>query len=98
MNVKPLQLRKLIDESRRHWLAQYSLLEQYEAVVYAHPAMKYVPGTQIAMKQDLERLRILLSKNSARARQVTNKLEEVLAVDEAANGWKGEDRFVEMRL
>jgi len=98
MNVTPTQLRKLIDASRKHWLTTYQTMERYEAIVFEHPGMKYVPQTQIDMKKDLERLRADLRKNSDRARKLTLKMEEVLAEDEAANGWKGEDRFVEMCL
>ena len=98
MNVTPSQLRKLIDACRKRWYNIHQTMEVYEAIVFDHPGMKYVPGTQKDMKADLERLRADMRTNSEKARKMSLKMEEVLAADEEANWWKGEDRFVELCL
>jgi hypothetical protein len=95
MQIKPVQLRKLIDETRCQWLRNYSNMEQYEAIIHDH-VVEYTPGFQHKMQQDLVLLREQLRKNNEITRKKTNQLEECLAADEAANGWKGEDRFVEL--
>lgn len=98
MNLTPAQVREVIDRTRKHYYQTYQTMEQYEAIVFEHPGMKYIPGTQRDMKEDLVGLRTKLRQQAVKAREATLKLEEMLAADEAANGWKGEDRFVEFCL
>ena len=89
------QWREFINEVRSHWLRTYQLMEQYEAIVSDHPGIKYLTGTQITFKEDIDTLRLNLRQNNNFARKIILELEEMLAEDEAANGWKGEDRVLE---
>ena len=71
-------------------------METYEAIVSCHPGTFHIPGIQGEMKEDLAKIREKLRHASIKARKMTVKMEQVLAQDEAVNGWKGEERFVEM--
>jgi len=96
--MTPKELRKIIDEEKSHWLRTYQRFEKYEAMLAARPDLKFIPGTNTPVEEDLEYFRDRLRTQSATSRKYAKLLEEALARDEAENGWKGEDRIIDLNV
>lgn len=81
IKMTPAELRQLIEEHRVHWLKTHKLLEVYEAKLQECPDLTHVPGTQIPMDEDLERIRTKLRTNAAKARKALDWMELMLKKD-----------------
>lgn len=90
MKITPKQLREAIDAIRTHQLKTSHHLEYYEAVIGTAPA-SVLPQ----MQQDVNKLRSMFKDANKNVRGYAEKLELFLKEDEAMNGWKGEDRYIE---
>lgn len=89
--IKPAQLRELIDKVRTQNLLNDHILEQAEAIA------DHAPGYfREAMLGDVERVRAYNRVSRQKTRAYLEALEKILKEDEANNGWKGDDRYINL--
>ncbi len=89
--VTPKQVRAAIDAIRTRQLQITHGLEVYEAIIQNAP-----PYLLPKMQADVDALYKHNRDANATTRKYLKMLEDILAEDEAANGWKGEDRYIEI--
>jgi hypothetical protein len=92
MSYTPKQIRDTLDNLRIRQLRLDHTLEQYEAIIEYCNA----PIDKDRWRADFERLRAKSRESREDLRKKLSHLEEILAEDEKVNGWRGEDRIVEV--
>lgn len=85
------QVRRVIDAVRLNTLEVVQGIEQFEATVADAPW-----AARAGLDASLAALRARSRRSLARSREQVAKLEDLLRRDEEVNGWKGEDREVEL--
>lgn len=89
--MTPKQLRQYIDHLRKNHLALKHNIEKQEFFIEQNQC----PECDLRLQEELFEM-YDIAYEMTDLPKVTKSLEEYLAEDEAINGWKGEDRIIEL--
>jgi len=89
MKMKPNELRAYIEQMKKQHLLLKHEIEAYEFEL----SQSRCPDCNFNLNRDLREL-LRYAKEARFIPKVVKNLEQYLAEDEAANGWKGEDRWI----
>jgi hypothetical protein len=93
MKVKADYLRKHVEEVKVRHLQSERQLEYYEFLI--EQCGEHNLDVSIATKQ-MEEVRDANREARVEIRKYVETLEKILCEDEAANSWKGEDRYIDL--